>query len=170
MEEVIVTRIAGEDDVPIIGSILCDSWKHAYRGLVEDRYLDTLSSDRWTDFLTEGFANNKLNCLLILVDGLPAGAAVVRRSEINFYPDDAEMVCLYLLPAYIGRGIGTVLLKKMEQILIEMNYTHCVLDVISANRQAVRFYEHKGFIKTGAPVGVTLDGQILSCDIMRKTL
>lgn len=170
MDEVISTRTAGEDDVPIIGSILCDSWKHAYRGLVEDQYLDTLSAERWTGFLTEGFSQRKLDGLLVMVDGHPAGAAVVRRSEINFYPDDAEMVCFYLLPNYVGRGIGSVLLDKMEQILTQSKYTQCVLDVISANRRAIRFYERKGFIKSGAPVGVTLDGQILSCDIMRKTL
>ncbi len=51
-------RTAGFEDIAAISSILAASWKTAYRGIVNDDYLDLLTDEHWIDFLNTGM-NNK---------------------------------------------------------------------------------------------------------------
>ena len=45
-------RIAKTEDIEKISHLLATSWKTAYRGIVDDDYLDSLSYDHWVNFLT----------------------------------------------------------------------------------------------------------------------
>ena len=44
-----------------------------------------------------------------------------------------------------GRGVGTALLEACREICRELGVTHWVVDVVDANRDAIRMYERHGF-------------------------
>ncbi|HBU12230.1 MAG TPA: N-acetyltransferase [Clostridiales bacterium] len=163
-------RLAKEKDIPIMGDIIAESWKTAYRGIVEDAYLDELRGERWGDFLREGMENGALTCLLLLCEEQAVGVSVARASRFTAYLGDAELVSLYLLPSYMGKGLGGKLLLSAMNEMRRQGYVHCVLDVLCENARAISFYERKGLYKTGEQIEAVLGEQKLPCHIMRGKL
>jgi ribosomal protein S18 acetylase RimI-like enzyme len=77
---------------------------------------------------------------VILSDGTPVGRLIVECGE-----DDIRCVDLALLPEYRGRGVGTLLLRKLQEQATAANQP-LRLQVIRFNR-AVRLFERLGFIR-----------------------
>ena len=105
---------AEQGDYAEVSAILAQSWRWAYRGILEQGFLDSIKDDRWVEFLqkTEG-----LTVIMLTVDGQPAGASVYRRSANSDFTADGEVVCLYLLPEHAGKGLGRALLLHVEELL-----------------------------------------------------
>lgn len=61
---------------------------------------------------------------------------------------DGEILLNYVLPSYIYKGVGKVLLKEMEHIAKSSGIQ--ALSVVSTIT-AKHFYERNGFIKSGKP-------------------
>ncbi|MDR1132204.1 MAG: GNAT family N-acetyltransferase, partial [Oscillospiraceae bacterium] len=72
-----------------------------------------------------------------------------------------ELVSLYLLPEYFGRGYGTKLLNAALAGLSDLGYKDIFLWVLEENLRAVHFYEKYGFRKSGAYLDDTVGGRIL---------
>jgi ribosomal protein S18 acetylase RimI-like enzyme len=77
---------------------------------------------------------------VILSEGKPAGRLIVECGE-----GDIRCVDLALLPEYRGRGVGTLLLRKLQEQATAANQP-LRLQVIRFNR-AVRLFERLGFIR-----------------------
>lgn len=52
-------------------------------------------------------------------------------------------------PAYQNRGVGSILLKEIINILRNMGVSEIILEVRANNIKAKKFYEKHGFYKTG---------------------
>jgi hypothetical protein len=48
-----IRKVTKDDDFEAIGNIYCCSWKTAYRGIVPQDYLDTLSGRHWSSVLAD---------------------------------------------------------------------------------------------------------------------
>lgn len=166
----ITIRHAQKDDITTISRVLASSWKSAYRGIVHDAYLDALLYDRWVPFLESGFIDHKLQGLVLEKEGMIMGVSLTRMSMEVIYPADGELVSLYLLPGYIGCGYGHALYEAAESELQQEGYTHCVLNVLSDNLRAIRFYHEHGFAETGQETKAALGERDYFCKIMRKAI
>ena len=167
----LVIRSAGCDDIERVGRVLASSWKAAYRNIVNVGYLDTVYAEQWFLFLQRGFSDKTIDCFLLETDHSGAiGVSIMRRSMIEAWPHDGELVSLYLLPDYTGRGMGRVLYAASEKSFRRHGYSHCILDVLSGNERAISFYRKLGFVDTTHRTDVTFGDQKLSCLIMRKPL
>ena len=83
-----------------VSRIYEESWKFAYRGIIPQAYLDTIPIGRWA-------ANRDLEGSLVLEEGGQLiGTARTGPSRWPKYPDSGEIVSLYLLPEFTGRGYG----------------------------------------------------------------
>jgi len=69
--------------------------------------------------------------------------------EINS-PNPAELVRLYVLPDWTGKGIGTTLIKESLDAALEQGYSSCWLRVWRGNERAIRFYHNWGFRELGS--------------------
>jgi GNAT superfamily N-acetyltransferase len=69
--------------------------------------------------------------------------------EING-PNPAELVRLYVLPDWTGKGIGTTLIKESLDAALEQGYCSCWLRVWRGNERAIRFYRRWGFREVGS--------------------
>lgn len=58
-----------------------------------------------------------------------------------------EIVSIYLLPEYIGKGWGKALLQRALEELRKEGYGDIFLWVLEENRNARGFYERMGFRK-----------------------
>ena len=84
-------------------------------------------------------------CLAAVCDGRVAGAVWVRRMHGFGHVDDATPeLAIALYPEYRGRGIGTLLLRAMLELLRQEGGTQVSLSVQCENRAAA-WYLREGF-------------------------
>jgi len=64
-------------------------------------------------------------------------------------PPGAELVSMWVDPAWRGQGIGDALVRSVERWAIEQGFSRLRLWVAVGNRRAERFYSRLGFTRTG---------------------
>ncbi len=97
----------------------------------------------------ENFGSEHDNALIAVVDGRPAGMVWTRiMNDYGHIDDDTPSFAISLHEQYRGRGIGTVLMRCMLDILREKGYAQASLAVQKAN-YAVKMYKKTGFEITG---------------------
>jgi GNAT superfamily N-acetyltransferase len=65
-------------------------------------------------------------------------------------PNPVELVRLYVLSEWTGKGIGTALIKESLDAAVELGYCSCWLRVWTGNERAIKFYRHWGFREVGS--------------------
>lgn len=98
----------------------------------------------WTESFQQAHHSqhfSPVSVMMIEVDGNPIGLMRKEEREDCIFLDD-----LYLLPAFQGQGIGTSLIRQMQD---ESRLSHkpLVLEVLRINRRAIAFYQRNGFKK-----------------------
>ena len=157
-------------DVFSASKMMADSCRSVYRGIMNDEYLDSISDDQYVKFLETGLNEKAIDCFLAVENLKIIGVSITRKSKIDYYPDDAELYAIYLLPNYIGKGLGRKLYLQSELLIKQQGYNDMSLVVLAQNNIAIEFYKRNGYVKTEFSTMVNLKGQELSCDIMRKRL
>jgi ribosomal protein S18 acetylase RimI-like enzyme len=152
-------RTMREDEAPAVSRIYAQSWKSAYRGIVPQPYLDALPEYRWTGILLQ----NPSRSFVLLSEGRYAGtASIAAPARDEKLPDWGEVISLYLLPAYFGRGFGRALLGHCIRALEKEGFRKVYLWVLEENRRARAFYEQAGFRPDGAKIPVNIGGKELT--------
>lgn len=144
-------RQAVADDADAIEAIRRRGWQAAYRGLVPDDYLDSLSDSfdatRWRAWLEEqgderGWVAER--------DGTVVGFVTAGPSR----DEDAgertgEIYGLYVEPRLFGTGVGRALIGRALADLRDRGFAPVTLWVLHGNTRAKRFYERAGFVLDG---------------------
>ena len=146
-----IRKTTPADDFDAISRIYALSWQTAYRGIVPQRYLDDLPETRWAGVLREG----RWVSYLALENKKYIGTASVCPARDEAMSGYGEIVSIYLLPEYFGRGYGAPLLAHAMAGLKETGYDNVYLWVLEDNKRARAFYEKNGFSQT--PDRLTLD-------------
>ncbi|MGI5894582.1 MAG: GNAT family N-acetyltransferase [Candidatus Merdivicinus sp.] len=149
-----IVRPAKLEDAAAIGKIYCESWKTAYRGIVPQDYLDSLTPD-----------DRKINPANYLVleseDGTVFGLANIGASRDKERPDLGELRAIYLLPEFWRKGAGTALFQAAETKLRQMGFSRYFLWVLTENTRARRFYEKMGMHLSGKEQSFSICGKEL---------
>ncbi len=151
-------RPAQTTDAAAIAQVRVDTWRVAYRGIVPDEYLDSLSYEKrmgtWRDrmeTISNWFtyvAENDESQVVGFVEG------GTERSGHPLYT--GEIAAIYVLPGYHRRGVGRQLMAVAAEHLLRQGHCALRLWVLAANPSR-RFYEALG----GEPAGereVTIGG------------
>lgn len=129
------------DDLFAVSQIYEESWKFAYRRLIPGAYLRSIPTGRWVPHLREG----KWDTLVLLERGKYVGTSSYCGSRFPEFSGFGEIVSIYLLPSYMGRGYGRSLLNTAVQNLAALGYRDIFLWVLEENRRARAFYERAEF-------------------------
>lgn len=140
-----IRYIRQNDALSEISSIYEKSWKSAYRGIIPQDYLDSIPKGRWADSITKA----GMHSLVMTDGGKMIGTASFCRSRWEQYSDFGEIVSIYFLPEYIGRGYGALLLQHCTEELNRLGFRRLLLWVLEDNTRARIFYEKNGFICSG---------------------
>jgi len=138
---------ATRDELYEISTFLHDSWKAEYKGIIRDDYLDTMTVEERHKGLQAWFDDGIKSYLTMRCCGKLVGAAVFGKSFTEGYLDDGEISAIYLHHDYIGLGYGHELLEEIEGMLVAKGYNRFVLDVLTGNSRAVKFYQKQGYEK-----------------------
>lgn len=145
------------DDKMAISQVYEESWKSAYQGIIPQDYLDALPKGSWVKTL-----DNPARPSLIMLDGEKiVGVSSVGAARAGEMAGFGEIISIYLLPAYCGRGYGKQLLQAAVGHLVSLGFDDIYLWVLADNLRARRFYEQYGFQPNGLFLDISVGGKDL---------
>lgn len=136
-------REANRDDAPAIAKVTVDTWRTAYRGIIKDDYLDSLSYAQrekgWREypfhdsfiFVAEDASNNIIGF----------AAAGPERESHPLYR--GELYAIYIDQYQQNRGIGSTLFQSVAEKFMQAGINSLLLWVLADNPYR-RFYERWG--------------------------
>ena len=151
-------------------SALAKCWKSAYVGIVSDVYLSSLKNTHWVDFLEKNKDSRIAECIVAEKDNKIVGVSIFGKSITEKYPDDGEIISLYVLPEFIGQNIGHILFEEAQQAIKKRGYRNCITCTFSENIRAIRFYKSHGYEIVYQDEIVKIGTGELSYVIMKKSL
>ena len=139
-----IRHIRENDDRLEISRIYEESWKFAYKGIVPQDYLDSIPPGHWAEYLDrEGTGP-----LITVENNELIGTTSYCGSRSPAFPDFGEIISIYLLPQYIGKGYGKPLLDAAVGELQGLGFQEIFLWALAENQRARKFYENNGFVQT----------------------
>ena len=101
-----IKRIETEDEIRGKAFVHWKAWHEAYTGLISQEYLDRLTLE-----VCEKMAFGRTDNIFVAKDGdRVVGFAVYGdRGEEN--PETGEIIAIYVLAEYYGKGVGRQLMK-----------------------------------------------------------
>lgn len=157
-------REATAIDAEAVSRVRVRSWQAAYRGIIDDAYLDALSIEAGRDRYLRAFDPDPAASFTRLVvddDGhvtgfATAGAQRSRGAALR----SAEVYLIYLLPGVQRQGLGTRLIRSMARGLDRRGMASLVVWALARNLPACSFYEGLGG-RRGAERETPVGGQRL---------
>ncbi len=145
------------DDRMMISKVYEESWKFAYKGIIPQNYLDSVPEGSWSPNLD----NQGRETLVCIDDGKIVGTSSFCESRFEQFQGWGEIISIYLLPDYIGRGCGRSLMKAALSELKKQGYENVFLWVLEENIRARNFYEQYGFVLTDDFLDNSIGGKAL---------
>ena len=151
----IVIRKIEFDDIPSVVDIQMNGWKEAYRGIIDDNYLDSMNRNKKIEKMENNYQDGFF-IVAVLNDEI---VGFCRYYDDNhFSPDyqvDCEIVALYIKPEYKYQGIGTKLFNYVVKCFKKMNKKKMIIWCLKDNYPSRKFYlkmggkliGEKGFVK-----------------------
>lgn len=148
----IVVRHARLEDATSIARIHVETSRAAYRGLVPDEVLDTLSVKRREELWRHTLATDAPRLVFVAQDdhalaGFCAALAPARGTEAS--ERIAEIGAIYVSPRRWRTGVGRALIKAALAELRAEGWLSVQLWVLAGNEAAKQFYERLGFNADG---------------------
>ena len=145
-----IIRPATVEDVTAIAEVHVSTWQSAYKGLLADELLQSLSIARrkqgWQAIITEAATA----VIVAEVTGQVVGFSNFGASrDSNASPTVAEIYAIYLLAAYWGEGIGKVMMQASLRELAKRSFRSTTLWVLETNQRTIDFYTGMGFSLDG---------------------
>ncbi len=157
-------RTAGVADAEAIARVQLAAWLEAYRGLVPDPVLDTLTLTElrsgWRQWI-EAEPEARLTLVAQGKGGEVIGFASIGPSrDLDVDPAvSGELYAFYVAPSHWRRGVGARLLRRAVEELAARRYLSADLWVLSGNARGRAFYEAQGWSLEGTTKGC-FDGSV----------
>lgn len=140
-------RPAHPSEAASIARVHDQCWRDTYRGMMPATVIERATLARrkamWERILS---APADARCAYVVEDrGIGIiGCAWGGPEESGDFVYHAELLGIYLLPAYQGRGLGRALFNAVAANLLRQRYPSLLLWALMENQHARRFYEALG--------------------------
>ncbi|MEW5975174.1 MAG: ribosomal protein S18-alanine N-acetyltransferase [Acidobacteriota bacterium] len=81
----------------------------------------------------------------LLAQELGPMTRIVGFCVLGRFVDHAELCNIVVLPEYVGKGVGSLLIEQCFAICQQSGISKLSLEVRQSNQRALRFYERHGF-------------------------
>ena len=143
-------RPAEPADALAIARVHVRSWQAAYRGLIDDAYLDSLRPDDRAARYDFTHADPLKPYTIAALEGDEiVGFATVMPSRDEDILQAGELAALYLDPAFWDCGFGVALIEAARAELVSRGFKEALLWILDGNVRAARFYEKDGWVADG---------------------
>jgi len=140
------------------------TWQRAYRGLIPDDYLNSLSVDDRESTWREILEKKACELWVAAEDNsheLAGWVAFGKCRDADQSASVGELWAIYVAPNYWSSGVGRTLWLAARTRLIERGFTEVTLWCLAGNERADRFYRNAGFLSTSTKNKFELGGAIL---------
>lgn len=144
MENIIIRNIEKED-IPAVVDIQIAGWQTAYKGIVDDSYLNSMNREekirrRNDDYHQGGFIVAEIDKEIVgFCRYVDDNSFSPQFSEI-----DCELLALYVKPDLKNNGIGSKMLRYVLNEFKRQNKTKMVIWCLKDNFPSRKFYEKMG--------------------------
>lgn len=158
---IIIKRMETDEEIKGKAFVHFQSWQEAYSGIVKQAYLDERTIEK-----CEEMALNTMDTTIIAKDGERViGCVQYGKYNYDDLEDAGEIIALYVLADYYGKGIGYRLMQEAMQYLSD--YPQIALFVIKDNQRAIDFYTRYGFRFDGQE-GMTQIGATVARMVLKR--
>lgn len=152
-----IRHLQQEDNAFAISHVYEESWRFAYKHIIPQSYLDSIPVGRWAPHLRK----EGMYTLVMLEKDSVIGTSSYCESRFPEFSGMGEIVSIYLLPEYMGKGYGRLLLQAAVEELKKSGYREIFLWVLEENHRARAFYEKNGFVQSDRYLEDTIGGKQL---------
>lgn len=152
-----IRKLSPEDDRNALSRVYEKSWKHAYSGIIPQDYLDSIPQGQWAASADEP----SMSTLVMFEDGEMIGTSSFCPSRFEDMEGWGEIVSIYFLPGFMGKGCGKMLFGEVLRELERMGFRDIFLWVLEENTKARGFYERQGFVPNGKYLDDCIGGKPL---------
>ena len=152
-----VVRPAVLGDAEAIAKIYVRAWRFAYKGIVPQEYLDSLSEDKYLKRIKDKEGPDEF---VFELDGNVVGLARLIDCRDKCAEGCAEVQTIYFLPEHTSKGYGQHLLNSLKEIAFSKGYRDMIIWVLTENARARRAYEKAGFSRDKSRL-ITIAGKDL---------
>jgi len=140
-------RSATPVDARAVATIHVEAWRAAYRGIVPDEYLDSLSIDgRESAWRQNLLAADTLTWVAQESDSIVGWISAGPSRDADAGTLAGEIWAVYVAPGCWGKGVGRSLCVQSEQHLRTEGFIVITIWVLRDNERAVKFYQSYGFV------------------------
>ncbi len=141
-------REAQQSDANALADVFIDTWRDAYRGVVDDAVIDALNHADIASWMAGLIANEAAKTLVAeRTNGEIVG--FTRFGDETEEPANGHLFALYVAPRAAGNGVGRGLLERVIKELDPESSRPVTLWVFDANERAQRLYRAAGFEPDG---------------------
>ena len=138
MSNGIIIRTAEKEDVWQIAEILVEDWQTAYRGIMDDDFLDSLSVDQRYEIEVKRYEK-----YVVAAEGNEVlGYAWLEPTEDE--PADCEVIALYVRYSKRNKGTGKLLMHYAFDYFRRIGRKKMIIWCLKENHESRRFYEKVG--------------------------
>jgi GNAT superfamily N-acetyltransferase len=132
-----MVRDALSGDAAAVRDVASAAWRDTYAGLLAAATIESFVASAYSiERLERRIAGHTF---LVVEDG----HEVVAFADAIREPAHVNLVAIYALPEWRGRGAGTALLDILRARFADLPIA---ADVLEGNRKGETFYEHRGFV------------------------
>lgn len=150
MKKLYNVRRANESDSYYIANINATSWQKAYRDIISDQILDSISIDAWESSWKSQIQNNAIVFVICKENNVVGFSQICKNTLLNIESTQGEINAIYLHPDVWREGLGRDLCLVSLVELKNLGFKEAILWVLSENTRARKFYESIGFKESGA--------------------
>jgi ribosomal protein S18 acetylase RimI-like enzyme len=142
-----IIRGATPNDARAIAEIHVRSWQVAYKDIVPDSFLESLSVEQRERFWRQSLEGSGPGTSVIEEHGEVLGWISVGPSrDAGEEPSTRELWAIYVEPRHWRRGVGQRLWGDIEKQLKRSGVSEVTLWVLKDNTRALAFYRSNGFV------------------------
>jgi ribosomal protein S18 acetylase RimI-like enzyme len=137
--KIAIKEMETDDEINGKAYVHWKSWQEAYKGIVNQEYLDKLTLDKCVE-ISYKVPDNTL--IAKLGDSVIGFSVYGKCRDIDSY-HIGEVMAIYVLSEYYSSGVG---FQLMSESLKKLNdYNKVIVWVLKDNERAIGFYEKFGF-------------------------
>ncbi|MBO7452375.1 MAG: GNAT family N-acetyltransferase [Clostridiales bacterium] len=133
-----IIRQATEEDVRQIAEILVEDWQTAYRGIIENDYLDSMNVEERYQIEVRRFEKY----IVAEDDNEVVGYAWNEMADDE--ASDCEIIALYVRYSMRKNGIGKALMLRSMDMFREAGKKNMIIWCLEDNHESRKFYEKMG--------------------------
>mgnify|MGYP001742665074 FL=1 len=160
---VIIKSMETPEEIEDKSLVHWQTWREAYDDLLPAEFQETMTLERCR-FFSQKYSENTL----IAIDGVKVVGFISYGNFRDETIQAGEIIALYVLKDYYGKGIAQKLMKEALTTLEQ--FSEIFLWVLKGNKRAIAFYQKMGFTFDGQEKILDLGKPITEIRMVRKKL